>query len=75
MRFNKIEKEKKEKGSNTIPLETINQEAQQKLTQILTAEQSALYQELRKDNKKQKEAYIKENPTFTFSKQDKEMDF
>jgi hypothetical protein len=52
-----------------------NSNAGEKLIGILTSEQYELYLKLREDTKKQKNESVKNNPGYTVSEVDKELDF
>lgn len=55
--------------------ESANAPARQKLASILTKEQYSLYVQLRQETQKQKEEFLKKNPGYTFSDEDRELDF
>jgi hypothetical protein len=56
-------------------LELANQQGRKDLAAILTKDQYSLYIKLREETRLQKEEYLKNNPGFTFSNEDKEFDF
>lgn len=55
--------------------ESVNAPARQKLAAILTKDQYKLYQQLRQETQSQKQEFLKKNPSYTFSDEDRELDF
>ena len=55
--------------------ESVNMPARQKLATILTTDQYKRYLELRQETQNQKQEFLKKNPGYTFSDEDKELDF
>ena len=66
---------KQANSNKTKQLASANDVAVKKLAGVLTAQQLAQYNQIRSETKKQKDEYLKNNPTYKFTDQEKEMDF
>ena len=71
----RFESLKQSTTNKTKQLATANDIATKKLTEVLTAPQFTEYNQIRSDTKKQKEEFLKKNPGYKFTDQEKEMDF
>jgi len=65
----------KSANNKTKQLSAANDVAVKKLNTVLTTQQLTLYNQLRSESKKQKDEFLKKNPTYKFSNEDKELDF
>ncbi len=55
--------------------ESVNVPAREKLASILTTEQYQRYLQLMQETQNQKQEFVKKNPNYQFSDEDKELDF
>jgi len=65
----------KSTADKTKQLATANDIATKKLSEVLTPQQLALYNQIRSGTKKQKDEFLKKNSGYKFTDQEKEMDF
>ncbi len=65
----------KSTNNKTKQLSAANDVAVKKLNTVLTTQQLTLYNQVRSESKKQKDEFLKKNPTYKFSNEDKELDF
>jgi hypothetical protein len=63
------------KSDKSQSLAKINEQSKTLLAKILTKEQFAQYKTLQLETKKQKDDFVKKNPDYSFSDEDKAFDF
>jgi hypothetical protein len=62
-------------SNKTKQLTAANDNAVKKLAGVLTTQQLTLYNQIKGENKKQKDDFLKKNPNYKFSNEDIELDF
>jgi hypothetical protein len=71
-RFDALKQNTNDKATQ---LTDANAVAAKKIAGVLTAQQPAQYNEIKSETKRQKEEFLKQNPAYKFTEQEKEMDF